>query len=113
MQWVKDLALSLQWLRSLLCLGFDSWPGNFHMPWTQPKKPPKISFIIQPSITTELLSSFNSILVLGGFCFCFLEPQVWHMKAPMLGIYSRATAANLRHSHSYAGSFNPLSEARD
>ena len=25
-QWVKDLALSLLWLR------FNSWPGNFHMP---------------------------------------------------------------------------------
>ena len=25
-QWVKDLVLSLLWL------GFDPWPGNFHMP---------------------------------------------------------------------------------
>ena len=31
-QWVKDRALSLQWLRSLLWLRFDSWPRNFHMP---------------------------------------------------------------------------------
>ena len=30
-QQVKDLALSLQWLRSLLCCGFDPWPGNFCM----------------------------------------------------------------------------------
>ena len=29
---VKDSALSLLWLR------FDSWPGNFLMPWVQPKQ---------------------------------------------------------------------------
>ena len=28
-QWVKDLALSLQWR------GFNPWPKNFHMPWAQ------------------------------------------------------------------------------
>ena len=37
-QWVKDLALTLQWLRSLLWLGFDPCPGKFHMPLAQPKK---------------------------------------------------------------------------
>ena len=30
-QWVKDPALSLQWL------GFDPWPGNFCLPWAWPK----------------------------------------------------------------------------
>ena len=29
MQWVKDSALSLQWLGMLLWWGFDPWPGNF------------------------------------------------------------------------------------
>ena len=29
---VKDLALSLLWLRSLLWYGFDPWSGNFRMP---------------------------------------------------------------------------------
>ena len=28
---VKDLALSLQWLGLLFWLGFDPWPGHFHM----------------------------------------------------------------------------------
>ena len=28
-QWVKDLVLSLQWLRLLLWCGFDPWPWNF------------------------------------------------------------------------------------
>ena len=32
-QWVKDLALSLQWLGSLLRRRFNPWPRNFHMPW--------------------------------------------------------------------------------
>ena len=31
-QEVKDPALSLQWLGSLLWPGFDPWPGNFRMP---------------------------------------------------------------------------------
>ena len=30
-QWVKDLVLSLLWLRSLLWPGFHPWSGNFHM----------------------------------------------------------------------------------
>ena len=30
-QWVKDLALSLQQLCLLLWCGFDPWPGNFYM----------------------------------------------------------------------------------
>ena len=38
MDGVKDLTLSLMWLRSLLWLGLDLWPGNFHMPWAQQKK---------------------------------------------------------------------------
>ena len=37
-QQVKDLALALQQLRSLLWCGFDPWPGNFHMPRARPKK---------------------------------------------------------------------------
>ena len=39
--WVKDPSLSLQQLRSLLWLGFDPWPGNFHMPQEQQKKKKK------------------------------------------------------------------------
>ena len=40
-QQVKDLALSLQQLRSLLWSRFDPWPRNFHMPWVQTKKKKK------------------------------------------------------------------------
>ena len=40
-QQVKDPALSLWWLRSLLRLGFDLWPGNSHMPWVWPEKKKK------------------------------------------------------------------------
>lgn len=38
---VKDLAWSLLWLGSLLWYRFYLWPGNFHMPWAQPKKKKK------------------------------------------------------------------------
>ena len=35
---VKDLALSLLWLRLLLWLGFNPWPLNFHMLRAWPNK---------------------------------------------------------------------------
>ena len=41
-QWVKDLALSLQRLGLLLLPGFDSWSRNFHKPRARPKKHQKI-----------------------------------------------------------------------
>ena len=36
-QWVKDLVLPLQQLRSLLWREFKLWPRNFCMSWVQPK----------------------------------------------------------------------------
>lgn len=36
-QWVKDPLLQL-WCRLQLQLGFDPWPGNFHVLQVQPKK---------------------------------------------------------------------------
>ena len=35
-QQVKDLALSLQWLRLLLWCRLNPQSGNFHMAWVQP-----------------------------------------------------------------------------
>ena len=41
-QWVKDPAISLQWLRSVLWWRFDPWPRNFHMQWARvPPAPQK------------------------------------------------------------------------
>ena len=37
-QWVKDLALPQLWRRFQLYLGFDPWPGNFHILWVRPGK---------------------------------------------------------------------------
>ena len=37
-QWVKDVVVLLQQLRSLLWHGFNPWPGNYHMLWAQSKK---------------------------------------------------------------------------
>ena len=34
---VKDLVLSLLWLRLMLWFGLDPWPGNFCVPWAWPK----------------------------------------------------------------------------
>ena len=38
MQWVKDLALSTQWLSCCCAMGFSPWPENFHLTPKQPKK---------------------------------------------------------------------------
>ena len=40
-QWVKDLALALQQLWSLLWSRFDPWPGNLYMPQAQTGKKKK------------------------------------------------------------------------
>lgn len=37
-QRVKDPAFPHMWCRSQLQHEFDPWPGNVHMPWTQPTK---------------------------------------------------------------------------
>ena len=37
-QQIKDPALLPQWLGSLLWLGFDPWPWNFHLPWAWQNK---------------------------------------------------------------------------
>ena len=37
-QQAKDLALSLQWPRTLLWHGFDPWLVNLHKPLAQPNK---------------------------------------------------------------------------
>ena len=48
-QQVKDPKLSLQWLKLLLCKGFDPWPRNLHMPWVQKKKKKKIGAVHIPA----------------------------------------------------------------
>ena len=54
---VKDLALLLLWLR------FNPWPGSFYVPWAQPKKGGRISFLI--IFLTTLNQSNVAILLLG------------------------------------------------
>ena len=47
LQWVKDLALSLQWLGLLLWHRFDPWPGNFYMLWAWLKKKAIVSSVLE------------------------------------------------------------------
>ena len=65
-QWVKDLVLFLQQLGSLLCSGFDPWPGNFYMAWIQPEKK-----------GGEAKKMHDRQLF-----FFFLRPHLCHMKFP-------------------------------
>ena len=55
-QWVKDLALSLQWPGWLLWCRGDPWPGNFHTLWVWPKKKKKKK---KPTAPKQLLSIFS------------------------------------------------------
>ena len=61
-QWVKDPALSLQRLGSLLWCGLDPWPGNFHMPWAQPKYKKYRCFVC-------LIQCINTCLFLYYLCY--------------------------------------------
>ena len=63
----KDLALSLQQLGSLLCRGFDPWPGNFFVVPQSLKK--KKDFLVGKS------SVFVDIHF-GAKFFFFLSPHV-------------------------------------
>ena len=68
-QWIKDLALSFQQLGSLLCHGFDLWPGNFYRLWAQPKKKRKkkekkgslLSYFFHAKFTSSFVSNTNSM----------------------------------------------------
>jgi len=42
LQWVRDPALLPLWCKSKLWLGFDPWPGNFHVPRAPLKKKRKM-----------------------------------------------------------------------
>ena len=57
---IKDPALSLLWLRSLLYLRVGPWPGNCCMPWVQPKKQKrnktKCTFLCPPILPTKMAS---------------------------------------------------------
>ena len=57
-QWVNNPALLLQQLGLLLWLEFDLWPGNFHMPRVQPKKPTKTLGV---SVMAQQLTNPTSI----------------------------------------------------
>ena len=65
-QQVKDLALSLLCLWLQLCLGFDPWPGNFHMAWgvTKNKQIKKIKYkSIQAIFLLKTLYRLTSLRV--------------------------------------------------
>ena len=55
-QWVKDLALSLQWLGLLLWCGFRPWPRNFCMSqaWPQNEQTNKKQKKKEKKIQTEM-----------------------------------------------------------
>ena len=60
-QWVRDPALPQLWGRLQLRCSFDSWPGNFHMPWAKAEKKRKEN----PSRLPIVLEIKSHILTLG------------------------------------------------
>ena len=74
-QGVKDLALALLWLGSLLWYRSDCWPRNFRMSWMQPKKKSKVNLlfkrnkrnlILSPRFTEESPVVLRSTVAEGG-----------------------------------------------
>ena len=56
-QQVKDLVLSLQWLRLLWWYRYHLWPRNFHMPWEWPKKSMGHFYEVVSLLSASLLPS--------------------------------------------------------
>ena len=52
-RWIKNPALSPQWLWGPLRYGFDSWLGNYQMPWAGQKKKKKWAKDLNRHITKE------------------------------------------------------------
>ena len=86
-QQVKDPALSLKQLRSLLWCRFDPWPGNLHMPQAQPKR-------------KKNGNSQNMWILNTTFFFLFLSPP---RKSPIQEL-NPSQSCNLHHSCSNTGS---------
>lgn len=64
-QWVKDPALLQLWHRSQLQLELDPWPGNFPMPWGQPKKKKRHGL----NIARLLLTKTRHLRLINVFLF--------------------------------------------
>ena len=58
-QWLKDITLSLQWLRLLLWHEFHPWPGNFHMLWAWSKKREEKKSLSSPFLGNILPGDFH------------------------------------------------------
>ena len=66
-QWVKDLVLSLQWLRSILQYRFNPQPRGSCMPWVQQKKKSSaINIYYQHNQKKSFLKSTFNILLAPG-----------------------------------------------
>ena len=80
-QWVKDVAMSLQPLRSMLWLGFELWCWNFQL-WQKRKdlgfeswfSPSSLSFL---PWSEALINSFVFEAEKAGLRFFYLEAGVW------------------------------------
>ena len=70
-QWVEDLALLQLWCRLQLHLGFDPWPGNFHVLWVRPKKKKKKKELTAYVFFYKCYGFRSYIQVLNSFEFIF------------------------------------------
>ena len=82
-QWVKDPALPLLWCK------FCPWPGNFLMPWTQPKTkqdktkkdPNKNISVCVPSFFIQMVDSISNLLHLVFLLVIYLGYHLFkHIK---------------------------------
>ena len=82
-QRVKDLALSLLGLGSLLWCRFNPWPGNSRMLWVRPKKKKKRVSLIKPSILVKLerpphcTEYIKKVNLLSLYLFLFFSGLLW------------------------------------
>ena len=72
-QWIKDPALSLQRLDSLLCLGFNPWHENFYMPqgWQKRKIEKEL---IDNTVSIQVHGKMIQLNIFFLFFFFFFVP---------------------------------------
>ena len=78
-QWIKYSALLQLWHRSQLRLRFNPWPGNFHLPWLQPKKKGKKenSYVVIWNYVHYLLNEVRTVCVMcDSSQYLFQESEI-------------------------------------
>ena len=102
-QWIKDLALSLQWLRLLLWHRFNLWARNCHMTQAWPREKKKMLAGLPSHLKTIASRLFHGLAELFSYICRTKVPvtllatsQVFAAKSPPQAVQHMAICLNKR-----------------